>query len=281
MGVFKPKRNRPITIRLGATSYVLADARNPEDHTIDNKGIIFLDSHYGMDIIGDEGKKYRYGTQRKIDKVEMQDGYLIIYEEGKSIPWKIDINGVIINRAKFDSEKDIRYVTKSLNLSKRDISKLNDYEPFIEEDNYLITPKTSNPLIIFLNDDNKIKQVLNGIKPTIIAKDVDYEMEYFSSSESNHYGFKVMGARKSMTFPTQCPIQGIFIENGRNGRIRVIEEGKSHAWRIGKDMTVKDYAHFDDYRMKDSLYLKKHFHIDKSDIDQVNSYGLKYINQSH
>lgn len=68
MSVFEPKYSSPITIRLGANSYILADGLNKEDTSLDSKAAIFMGIHYGMNIINDENKTYNYGTQRRIEK---------------------------------------------------------------------------------------------------------------------------------------------------------------------------------------------------------------------
>lgn len=276
MSVFEPKYSSPITIRLGANSYILADGLNKEDTSLDSKAAIFMGIHYGMNIINDENKTYNYGTQRRIEKVKIQDDYLIIYEEGKSIPWKINMKGEIVARAKFDEEKDLRYVTKALNLKKRDISKLNSYEPLIELKDYLINPQVSNPIIIFLNDDKRVKKAFHQVSPTIITKDSEEEMDFFNTRDNSHFGFKVIGAKKSITYPTQCPVYSVFVEEGKNGRIIIRERGKFHPWQLSKKSDVLHYARFDTWREEDANYLKQNFDIDKKDIETVNSYGLKY-----
>ncbi len=279
MSVFEPKFQNPVFIRLGANSYVIADKRNPEDTLIDEKGIIFMGVHYGLDIITDEGKNIHYASQRRINKVTMEDGYLIVIEEGKSIPWKISLSGNVITRAKFDSERDIRYVTKSLNLKKRDIPRLNDYEPFLEDKNYLIEPKVSNPVVIFINDDLKNKQLFGNVKPTIITREGEEELASFSTHDRVHYGFKVISSRVSITFPTQCPIQAVFYhqyQKSRGGCLIIREQGKFHPWEITRNMRVLNFAHFNDFREQDAEYLKENFGIDKKDIPKVNAYGLEY-----
>ncbi|MDE6292046.1 MAG: hypothetical protein K2L98_00020 [Bacilli bacterium] len=279
MSVFEPKIESPIIIRLGAKNYVLADERNQSDACIDEKEIVFLGVHYGMEIIADDGKKYKYATQRRIEKVEMKDGFLIAYEEGKSIPWKINNEGSIITRAKFDEEKDIRYVTRGLNLKAKDIPRLNAYEPVIEEVDCLITSRVSNPVVIFLNDDLKIKHPFSNIKPTIITKESEDEVDYFSTRDNTHYGFKIIGSKRSVTYPTQCPIQGVSYrqyKKSRTGRIIIHEQGKFHPWEITPNLIVKQFAYFNDFHDRDLEYLKENFGLNKKDVVKVNSYGLKY-----
>ncbi len=279
MSVFEPKIKNPITIRLGVKSYVLADQKNPEEACINEKGVIYMTAHYGLNLITDNGKKYQYATQRSIEKVEMQDGYLIVYEAGKSIPWKINIEGIIITRAKFDEEKDLQYVTKALNLKAKDIPRLNAYEPVIEEIDCLIQSRVSNPIVIFLNDDLKKKNPFSNIKPTIITKEGEDELDCFSTHDNTHYGFKVISSKRSVTYPTQCPIQGVFYrqyKKSRGGRIIIHEQGKFHPWELSPNLTVKEFAHFNDFREQDMTYLKENFGIDKKDVAKVNAYGLKY-----
>lgn len=279
MSVFEPKSQSPIIIRLGAKNYVLANQMNKDDACIDEKAIVFLGVHYGMDIIADDGKKYKYATQRRIEKVEMKDGFLIAYEEGKSIPWKINNEGLIITRAKFDEEKDLRYVTRGLNLKAKDIPRLNAYEPVIEEVDYLIKPQVSNPIVIFLNDDLKISHPFTNIRPTIMIREDEEEHERFSACDNTHYGFKIISSKKAVTYPTQCPIQGIFYHKygrGRGGRLIIREQGKFHPWEVETNLTVKEFAHFNDFREQDINYLKENFGIDKKNVEKVNAYGLKY-----
>lgn len=279
MSVFEPKFQNPLTIRLGANSYVLADEKNPKDALIDEKGIIFLGTHYGLDIISDDGKKLHYASQRRIEKVSMEEGYLIAFEEGKSIPWKISVEGTIITRAKFDSERDIRYVTKALNLKKKDIPRLNDYEPIIEEENFLIEPKISNPVVIFINDDLKNRYTFYNINPTIITKEDSDELDCYSTRDNSHYGFKIISSKTSVTYPTQCPIQAVFYrkyKKGYNGRLVIYEQGKFHPWEVTKHLCVREFAHFNDFRAQDAKYLKDNFGLDQDAIEQVNAYGLKY-----
>jgi len=279
MSVFEPKFQNPITIRLGEKSYIVADERNPQDTSIEEKKSIFLGVHYGLVIITDEGQKIKYATQRRIDEVAMENGYLIVLEEGKSIPWKINLEGNVITRAKFDIEKDVRYVTKSLNLKKKDILRLNAYEPFVESQDYLIEPKISNPVVIFMNDDLKIRHPFSNIEPTIITREDEEEFEIYSTRDSGLYGFKVISSRASITFPTQCPIQTVLYDSCqqiRGGYVLIHEQGKFHPWKITRDMKVIDFAHFNDFRGPDIRYLKDNFDIDRKDIEKVNAYGLKY-----
>lgn len=279
MSVFEPKFQNPITIRLGEKSYIVADERNPQDTSIEEKKSIFLGVHYGLVIITDEGQKIKYATQRRIDEVAMENGYLIVLEEGKSIPWKINLEGNVITRAKFDIEKDVRYVTKSLNLKKKDILRLNAYEPFVESQDYLIEPKISNPVVIFMNDDLKIRHPFSNIEPTIITREDEEEFEIYSTRDSGHYGFKVISSRASITFPTQCPIQTVLYDSCQQicgGYVLIHEQGKFHPWKITRDMKVIDFAHFNDFRGPDIRYLKDNFDIDRKDIEKVNAYGLKY-----
>lgn len=279
MSVFEPKIQNPITIRLGTKSYVLADQRNQNDACINDKDVVFLNAHFGLNLITDNGKKYQYATQRNIVKLEIEDGYLIAYEEGKSIPWKINIEGIIINRAKFDEERDLQYVTKSLNLKKKDIPRLNAYEPVIECDDYLIQSRISNPVVIFLNKDLKISHPFTNIQPTIMTKEGEDELDYFSTRDNTHYGFKIISSKRSVTYPTQCPIQSVFYrkyEKSRKGRIIIHEQGKFHPWELAPDLTVKEFAHFNDFREQDMKYLKDNFGIEKKDVRKVNAYGLKY-----
>ena len=246
-----------------------------------------------MNIYTADGARQYYGTQSKIVGAEMQDDHLIIYEEGKSIPWEFTKTSIVVNRARFDekSEKDVEYVTQKLGLSKEDIPSLNDYEAYVS---YVMTiePKVLNPIVINFNDEKynkdcyydsntgRFKIPFNQLDATIHIDGVDEILPLSNGvmldSGRSHYGFKVISARKQQTFPTQCRLFGVQLVDGL---INVLEEGKYVSWKIDNNGDVIDYAKFLDIYQRDIDYLRETFGLSRDNIANVNSYGLKYVNK--
>lgn len=297
MTIIEPKRQNPITIRLDEKyAYVVVDDGTVNPISLEEKTTISSEN-YGITIYTADGARQYYGTQSKIESVEIKDKYLVIYEEGKSIPWKIDKSGIAVNRSRFDEnkEEDIKFVKEKYGLTKGDIPSLNDYEAYIE---YVmeIEPKIEHPIGIYLNDEKynhkdsfdengKFIIPLSSLNPTIF---VGIESPYFSlregegvmlDSNCNQYGFRVISSRKSKSFPTQCRILGAQLT--RDNLITVYEEGKTIPWKINGDLEVEQYAMFVSISRSDIKYLEENFGLSKDDIENVNSYGLKYDNKEN
>ena len=292
MTLVEPQRKNPIVIRLNEKrAYVVLDDEFVEPISLEEKATI-TSQNYGMTIFTADGGKFYYKTQSNIISAAIEDDYLVIYEEGKSIPWKINKNGLLINSAKFDakSKGDVDFVRKNYGLGKREIPSINDYESVVEYD-VTIDPKLDNPLTIMFNDERyksddfldkngKIKIPFAYIKPTIIGKnesqETSLEKGVMYDPRYPHYGFKVISARKSKVFATQCRITGAEI---RENNLVVYEEGKQTPWKIDINVDVIDWAKFLDISRRDVKYLEDNFGLSIDDVEEVNSYGLKYVNE--
>ena len=293
MAIIEPQRKNPIVIRLNEKrAYVVVDEDFVEPVSLENKANISSDN-YGMTIFTADGAKFYYKTQSNIVSAELKNGYLIIYEAGKSIPWKINKDGACLSHAKFDAtkESDIEYVRNAYNLGESDIPSINDYESAIESD-VTIDTKIDNPITIMLNDEKygsddylddegKIKIPFAYINPTVITKNETKETSIkpkgvMYDPRNPHYGFKVISARKSKVFGTQCRIIGVEIND--EDYLLIHEEGKRKTWKLDINLDVIDWAQFLDASRRDVQYLEDNFGLSKDDVEKVNSYGLKYVN---
>ena len=294
MALVEPQRKNPIVIRLNEKrAYVVLDDEFVEPISLEEKTDI-TSQNYGITVYTADGARYYYKTQSNIVSATIEDDYLVIYESGKSIPWRINKNGLLINSAKFDknNKSDVDFVRKNYGLGKREIPSINDYEPVVEY-NVTIDPKLDSPLTIMFNDEKyksndyldkngKIKIPFAYIKPTIIAKNESKETSLKNGvlydPRYPHYGFKVISARKSKVFETQCRISGAEI---RDDNLVVYEEGKQTPWKIDINLDVLDWAKFLDISRRDVKYLEDNFGLSKDDVENVNSYGLKYVNKEN
>ena len=292
MNLLEPKRQKPIIIRLQEKSaYVVVEDDSIDPISLEEK-VTITSENYGITIYTADGARYYYKTQSNITNVKIERGYVIIYEKGKSIPWCINMKGLCLRRAKFDESKqsDIEHVEKTYGFGKKEIPYINDYEPCVEFD-MLIEPKLDNPITIMLNDENYAQDCYlnkNGkttipfayINPTVISKNDLEETSLTNgvmySPACPHYGFKVISARKSKVFKTQCRIQGVEI---RDDYLHVYEEGKYKPWKIDISLDVEDWAQFLDIYKRDVQYLKDNFGLSIDDVENVNSYGLRYVNK--
>lgn len=295
MNLLEPKRHNPTVFRLGNIhSYaVVGDEYNPEPIPLDEK-IEIKGNCYGMTIYTEDGSRQYYGTQSEIVAAEIKSGYLVVYEDGKSIPWKINKNGKVIRRSSFDAKQatDIKFVTRKYGLTKKDIPSLNDYEAYIENVT-TVEPKVSCPILIDLRDskysqdcyfdeNGKSKIPLEFLDATILvgqnAEKLPLSHGVMLDDSKPKYGFKVINARRSETFPTQCPLVGVQVINGL---ITVYEQGKTIPWRIDINGSVQEYAQFVEASRRDVRYLSENLCLSKDDIANVNSYGLKYVNKEN
>lgn len=294
MALIEPKRQKPITIRLNEKrAYVVLDDETVDPISLEEKTPI-TSKNYGITVYTADGGRYYYKTQSNIVSAEIKRDYLIIYEEGKSIPWKISKKGICLNRARFDEtkESDIKYVKDTYGLEKEAIPSINDYEPAVEYD-VIIEPRVENPLTIMFNDEKynredfldkegKFKIDFSRINPTAISKNESVETPLkkgvMYDPAHPHYGFKVMSARKSKIFETQCRIVAMEI---RDDRLIVYEEGKKTSWEIDINVDVEQWGQFLDISRQDIRYVEENFGLTRDDIEDINSYGLKYVNEEY
>lgn len=92
------------------------------------------------------------------------------------------------------------------------------------------------------------------------------------------YGFKVIGYRQSKTIPTQCPLIGVQIVDEE---VCIYEEGKMLPWRIAGNADVLDYAKFVAESRRDIKYIADEFSLSKDEVENINSYGLKYVSKEN
>lgn len=134
----------------------------------------------------------------------------------------------------------------------------------------------------YLDEKGKIKIPFFYIKPTVISKndlkETSLEHGVIYNPVHPHYGFKVISARKSKIFETQCRIYGVDI---KDDCLFVYEVGKQTPWKLDINLDVKDWAKFLDISRKDVRYLEENFGLSLDDVENVNSYGLKYVNEEN
>lgn len=293
MKLIEPIRQNPVVFRLGdSRSYaVVGSEYSHEPLVLDNRVAITGDC-FGMNIYTADGRREYYGTQSKIVSAEIKDEYLVVYEEGKSIPWKFSPNGVIVNRACFDEKtsEDVRYVKHKYGYSKRDIPNLNDYEAYVEYV-MLIEERIQRPITIdlkdphysrecFLDKEGKYNVPFEYLDTNIFVgtEKLPLSKGVMLSEKNPCYGFKVISVRKSETFPTQCPLVGVQVIDGM---IHILEQGKTTHWHIDINGDVHEYAKFVDVSRRDIKYLNEKFGLSGEDVENVNSYGLKYVNKEN
>lgn len=295
MNLLEPKRSNPVVFRLGRThSYALVgEEYNPEPIILDAKQAIGGNC-YGMTIYTEDGLREYFKTQLRIVSAEVKAGYLIVYEAGKSIPWRISQKGKVTRHAHFDAKNDddVEFVREHYNLTRKAIPALNEYEAYVE--NVMqVEPKVSSPILIdlrdpkyskdcYLDEKGKLKIPIEYLSATIVVgselEKVPLSKGIVIDEEKPKYGFKVIGARKSETFPTQCPLFGVQVVDSL---ITIYEYGKTIPWKIDVNGDVLEYAQFLDASRRDVRYLSENLCLSKDDIENVNSYGLKYVNKEN
>lgn len=124
-----PKLDKPLTIILNKR-IVIPDIELDEKYSLDT-GVMFGSVHYGFIIISDTTKSQKenmYFTQCRIQGLEIKDGFLNIYEEGKYHPWIFKINGTLVKHATFNefSRRDLDYLGNNFNIyNKNTIKEVN------------------------------------------------------------------------------------------------------------------------------------------------------------
>ena len=110
----KPALNNPITVSWnshgGHSKYY--DKNRTIEGDLSN-GAVFSSSHYGFILItnktGEEEKKF-YPTQCPIYGLQIVDGVLNIFEEGKYVSWQFRRSGEMLQTAKFLETRDYEYL---------------------------------------------------------------------------------------------------------------------------------------------------------------------------
>lgn len=122
------RRENPIVLKaLNNQGELLIGAK---EQIVSNNGAVFSENHYGFDFTTLENGMINHETQCPIFGVEVEDGLLKVFEDGKFIPWKIDIkSGDVIECAKFlnISRRDIAYLESKFGLGIEDLEKVNSY----------------------------------------------------------------------------------------------------------------------------------------------------------
>lgn len=290
--IIEPKRENSAVFHIGdkETYVVVAEEFNTVPTTISELTTI-PGTCYGMDIYTADGRRQYYGTQSRVMSAEMDGNYLLVYEEGKSIPWKFSRNGMAINRARFaeDNKDDIAYVKKHYQLSKKDIPHLNDYEAYVE---YIleVEPKVHRPITIDLRDsknkdryvgeDGKYKIPLELVEGSIYVDPKEEKLPLNNGvmldTNNPQFGFKVISLHDSKEYATQCPLIGVQIIDGA---LHIYEDGKTTPWRFSAEGDLLQYAQFFENSRRDIRYIKDNFCLSSDDVANINSYGLKYVNK--
>lgn len=105
---------------------------NPVDIKFDKEKIVFISGEEELDlyvgvVLGGErygfnldvdGKKVTYGTQCRVNGIEFKEEHLRVYEENKTIPWRIKRDGTVVNTALFSlySEKEREYLKENFGI---------------------------------------------------------------------------------------------------------------------------------------------------------------------
>lgn len=286
----EPKRQNAAVFRISdRETYVVVAEEFNTPPTYINELTTIPGTCYGMDIYTADGRRQYYATQSRVMSAKMQDNHLIVYEEGKSIPWQFSRNGAVIKHAKFDenNKDDIKYVKETYGLSKKDIPHLNDYEAYVE---YIlqVEPKLNRPITIDLRDgknkeryigaDGKYQVPLGLIDASIFVESEKLPLSngVMLDRANPRFGFKVISIRDSKEYATQCPLIGVQVIDGE---VHIYEDGKTTPWRFTAEGDVLDYAKFFGCSRRDIRYIKDNFCLSSDEIVNINSYGLKYVNK--
>lgn len=288
--LIEPKRNNAAVFRISdRETYVVVAEEFNTPPTFINELTTIPGTCYGMDIYTSDGKRQYYATQSRVVSAKMEDNHLIVYEEGKSLPWKFSRNGIAVNRARFDenNKDDIKYVKDKYGLSKKDIPYLNDYEAYVE---YIleIEPKLHLPITIDLRDEKNKERYIGAdgkynVPIGLIDASIFVDTEKLPLSngvmldtDNPKYGFKVISIRDSKEYATQCPLIGVQVIDGL---VHVYEDGKTTPWRFTPEGELLEYAKFFESSRRDIRYIKDNFCLSSEDVPNINSYGLKYVNK--
>ncbi len=122
-----------------------------------------------------------------------------------------------------------------------------------------------NPIVILLGKDIMIKKDDAYPEDIYIKDGVTFD--------NDHYGFIIThdtADEFSCSYPTQCPIESIRIEDGN---LVIYEKHKSISWKINpNDGCIYRKARFLDIADEDTKYLESKGIVGKKEIKKVNSY---------
>lgn len=121
--------------------YILDDAKDGNrfyvgenfEYLSDSSGVVFGGEHYGISFTIQEGETFIFPTQCPIFgarfDADRNNFYLTVYEIGKTMPWKIDLTGRVIQNAKFlgVSRSDMKYLYENFGLGYEDLNEVNSY----------------------------------------------------------------------------------------------------------------------------------------------------------
>lgn len=236
----------PISIVLGANfNIVLLEDGNTYKELSLTPGVMFGGEHYGFVLITEDNGKQRetvYSTQCKIQVIEMTNGILKVFEDGKKLPWVFDKTGKL-EHSTFDDFTD---------EFKRDFDIAMENHDIIME-----KPTLMNPL--------NIKISRNPEESVILKNDTikeDYPLYLGAVLGTVNYGFILIidtdQGQKEVIYPTQNKIYAVAIKGDVYGDLKIFEDGKYHPWLFGYDGKFKRGSSYNQYSSRDQAFIEDH-----------------------
>ena len=114
----------PIKIRVSSIGNAIIIDHRKKDILPLEGGCMFGEEYYGFSFIIDKPDKQvkeSYPTQCRIIGIEQKEDRIIIYEDGKTKPWKFTLTGEFIECASFFnlSRRDVDYLCENLGYNYR------------------------------------------------------------------------------------------------------------------------------------------------------------------
>jgi len=220
----------PISIRLGKNYNVIMEDKSNKEEVPLTPGAVFGGERYGFILITEHNgqqKEFVYPTQCEIRAIAIEEGTLIIFEDGKKQPWRFDKIGNLKYSAIDDFTAEFRI---NSNLIDEECGLAMDTPALINPLKIIISKDPSKSFILIEDDIKEDYPLYPGV---IFGRDV-------------HYGFiLIIGTdkgQKELVYPTCNVIDSIGAEEGAYVDFKVFEKGKRHPWLFGYDGNLKKEA---------------------------------------
>ena len=250
------KIEKPISIRLGANHNIIMKDEDSKKEIPLTPGAIISGEHYGFILIVDHNGKQRevvYSTQCRIEAIEMRDGVLRIFEEGKKLPWNFTKHGKL-EHSIFNEFTD-EFKSK--------------FDGFIEnEEPFTGEPTLLNPIHIKIA---KTPQESVILKDEIVKE--DYPLHPGAVLIGNpHYGFILTidngQEQKEVVYPTQNRIYAAGVEGSIYEDLKVFEDGKYHPCLFENNGKLKKEASYNQYSRRDKAFVAEHYGLSEKEAEK-------------
>ena len=249
------KIQKPISIRLGKYNDIIIEDENRHEQIPLVPGLMLGGEHYGFVLISERNGKQTetvYSTQCRIDAIGMENEALIVFEDGKKLPWRFSKNGKLEHSTLDDFTDEFR--------SKFDVFTENE-TMFIGE------PTLMNPISIRIEKNPEKSKIL---KDDIVDK--DYPLHPGAVFGDVHYGFILIidtdHGQKEVVYPTQTKLYAAATEGAFYEDLKIFEDGKYHPWRFDCNGDLKEIASYNPYSRRDQEYVEDHYGLSGAEAEE-------------